>query len=118
MNLNSNYEIILMSSFPEPPRSKKKKNLNNLLNSILKEIPEEKKLLSNQIKSIKTTLHYTAPEILDNIVLKIYDFLQINIPLYDEKEKTNPQWVLNINLLWNMFLNHYGQQGENKSTLP
>ena len=73
--------------------------LNNLIEKIAKEIPEDEELKLNELVSIKETLFHRAPEILKNSFLEILSFLRRNFVLYEDDSK-NPQYIKNIRTIW------------------
>ena len=75
--------------------------INKLIEDIIVEIPTDNqhKSVLIELKNAKQTLAYTAPEILDNCILKILNILRLHIPWNDEESK-NPQWIKNIRGYW------------------
>ena len=75
--------------------------LNKLINDIIGEIPTDIQHLAlvGEFRTARETLAYTAPEILDNSVLKLLNILQLYVP-WEYDESKNPQWIKNIRKLW------------------
>ena len=75
--------------------------LNNLICDIITEIPTDIQhiALVREFKNARETLAYTAPELLDNCVLKLLNILQLYVP-WEYDESKNPQWIKNIRKLW------------------
>tara|TARA_Y100000590_G_C15100711_1_gene781106 strand:- start:231 stop:581 length:351 start_codon:yes stop_codon:yes gene_type:complete len=74
--------------------------LSQLINNIIKELPEDKSNVKLVLESTKMSLFYKAPEILDNSFLDILNILRTHFPL-EKDESKNPQYIKNILILWN-----------------
>ena len=75
--------------------------INKLIDDIIQEIPTDIQhlQLAGDFISAKKSLAYTAPEILNNSVLKLLNILQLYVP-WEYDESKNPQWIKNIRKLW------------------
>ena len=74
-------------------------NINKLIDDIIQEIPISNLKLLGYFKSEKQSLAYTAPELVNNYILKIFNILQLHVP-WDSDETKNPQWIINIRKIW------------------
>tara|TARA_B100000470_G_C19794034_1_gene393476 strand:- start:2297 stop:2641 length:345 start_codon:yes stop_codon:yes gene_type:complete len=75
--------------------------INKLIDDITLEIPTDNQhqYVLGELKRAKQSLAYTAPEILDNCILKILNILRLHIP-WNSEESKNPQWIKNIRGYW------------------
>ena len=88
-----------------------RKALKKVIDDIQKEIPDTdaNKMFIALLNTERRGIPYKAPEILSNLIQKIYDILILYAPL--ENDAKNPQWKKNISDIWNAF----GQDLRDKS---
>ena len=81
--------------------------INKLIDDIIQEIPTDIQhlQLAGDFISAKKSLAYTAPEILNNSVLKLLNILQLYVP-WEYDESKNPEWIKNIRKKWTAAMEH------------
>jgi len=77
--------------------SSRRQSLGEMIKSIYNEIPETEVSAREGLASIQDSLWYTAPEVLNTIIYKIFEFLQ-KTPILNTPE--TPQWLTNIQKIW------------------
>ena len=77
--------------------SVKRQSLGKMIKDIYNEIPESETTARCDLANIQESLWYTAPEILNTIVHKVFHFLQTT-PILNTPEI--PQWLHNIHSIW------------------
>ena len=75
--------------------------INKLIDDIIAEIPTDIQHLAlvGYFRNAKTSLAYTAPELLDNSVSAVLNILRLYVP-WEYEESKNPQWIINIRKIW------------------
>ena len=78
-------------------------SLRNVIDDIEREIPDTSAntMFISLLNAERRSLPYKAPEILSNLIQRIFDILVIYAPLEDDAK--NPQWKKNISDIWNAF---------------
>jgi len=83
--------------------------LRDLIVEIYNEIPKDadRKMLRRQLLSILTSLWYQAPEVLDQITIRLHTFLEKN---FSPASATMPKWVANIQNIWTINIKQHNTQ--------
>ncbi len=77
--------------------SSRRQSLGKMIKSIYNEIPETEVSARAELATIQDSLWYTAPEVLNTIIYKVFAFLQ-KTPILNTPEI--PQWLTNIQKIW------------------
>ena len=80
-------------------------SLKQVIDDILTYIPNTKEhaLVCHDLKNVKGSINYAAPEVLANSAYKVHELLERYFPLNTEDDTQNPQWIKNIRDHWNTF---------------
>lgn len=73
--------------------------LKETTNNIIDQIPNKEEYIKNRLKNILKSIPYTAPEVLDIIIKRLYILLIKEIPV----KKNNEKWELNIMNIFNNY---------------
>ena len=80
-------------------KSSWRNTINQLIDDIIREIPTDNLALLKRFRVEKQTLAYTAPELVNNSLSKLFDILRQYVPGEQDASK-NPQWIINIKSIW------------------
>lgn len=92
--------------------------LKKLIDDIQKEIPDTdaNKMFIALLNTERRGIPYKSPEILSNVVHKIFDILIVYAPLEDDAK--NPQWKKNIGDIWNAFGQYLKDKSASDNAVP
>ena len=103
--------MIQNQKIDQPPMSKRQQ-YQRIIEQVREKIPETHRSLQKECTTMIHSLHYRAPELLDNTVNIMWNFIVHHIVPIQEQEQED--WVHDIQVLWNNFLVEWNDKRHKK----